>query len=59
VTKLDKEGAAALAAAARAFARAQKKGYVWIGDQGTFETYENTLAFVPPPPIHPDQLRFA
>lgn len=56
---VDREGAAALAAAARAFRKAQNKGYVWIGEQGSFETHESTGAWTPPPPIHPDQLRLA
>lgn len=59
MTKLDREGAAALAAAARAFRKAQNKGYVWIGEQGAFETHESTGAWTPPPLIHPNQLRLA
>lgn len=50
---------AALAASANAFDRAKVKGYVWIGEQGTFQTHEMYGGFVPPPPIHPDQLRLA
>lgn len=50
---------AALAASAAAFDRAQRKGYAWVGGQGTFITHEATGAFMPPPPIHPDQLRLA
>ena len=57
--QIEKEGKAALAAAARAFTKAQKLGYVWISDDGTFETHEGQLGFVPPDPIHPDQLRLA
>lgn len=59
MTKLDKEGVAALAAAARAFERAKKKGYVWIDDQTQmFLTYEADDLFMPPAPPNPDQLRF-
>jgi hypothetical protein len=36
----ERKGEAALAAAARAFTKAQKQGLVWIGEQGTFETHE-------------------
>jgi hypothetical protein len=57
--ELDREGVAALAAAARAFRKAKNKGYVWIGEQGMFETHEMTGAFVPAPPPNPDQLRLA
>jgi hypothetical protein len=47
-----------LAPAARAWQRAKTKGYVWINDQTQmFETHESTLAWCPPEPIHPDQLR--
>jgi hypothetical protein len=56
---VDREGVAALAAAARAFTRAQVKGYVWVGQSGLFETHESTGAWAPPPPIHRDQLRLA
>jgi hypothetical protein len=56
------KGKAALAAAARAFTRAQTKGYVWISDEGTFETWEQTGLWAPAPPapsINPGQLRLA
>jgi hypothetical protein len=48
---------AALAAAARAFTKAQTKGYVWISDDGLYETWEQTLMFDPAPPTNPAQLR--
>lgn len=51
------EARAALDGPARAFRRAQKKGYVWIGEDGFFETHEGQLGFVPEPPAHPEQLR--
>lgn len=35
-------GMAALAAAARAFALAQSKGYVWVSDDGAFLTCEES-----------------
>lgn len=55
-----KAGKAALAAAARAFARAQAKGYVWIGEQGAFETSESEIGGPPPSKsTHPGQLRLA
>jgi hypothetical protein len=54
-----REAIAALAPAARAFERAKVKGYVWIGEQGSLLTHESEIAFTPPPPIHPDQLRLA
>jgi hypothetical protein len=59
LTDLDPEGKRALAAAARAFARAQRKGYVWVNEDGFYESHEGQLAWVPSDPIHPDQLRFA
>jgi hypothetical protein len=56
--EVDGEGKRALAAAARAFERAKKKGYVWISDEtGMFETIEGQIAFVPPPPANPNQLQ--
>lgn len=56
--KVDREGKLALAAAARAFERAKRAGHVWISDEsGMYETIEGQLAWEPPPPIHPDQLR--
>ena len=53
---IDRAGMKALGEAARAFARAQSKDLVWIGDQGTFETCEGW--FEPPAPkvTNPDQL---
>jgi len=56
--ELDAVGKRALAAAARAFRRAQAKGYVWVNDDGFFESHEGQLEWLPPAPIHPDQLRF-
>jgi hypothetical protein len=50
---------AGLAPAARAFERAKRKGYVWIGEQGTFETFEMFDDWEPSPPPNPDQLRLA
>lgn len=50
-------GVQCLAAAARAFARAQRDGLVWIGESGMFETYEDQLNFEPPPSENPDQLQ--
>lgn len=52
-------GLSALGASARAFALAQRKGYVWIGDQGVFETCEEWD--VPPAPKvpNPEQLTLA
>lgn len=55
--KLARETIKVLAPAARAFAKAQKQGYVWIGEQGTFQTIEAFDAWEPKPPPHPDQLR--
>jgi hypothetical protein len=55
--KLAREAITALAPPARAFARAQKLGYVWLGEQGTFETVDGTLCHDPKPPANPDQLR--
>jgi hypothetical protein len=55
---LRRAGQAALAASARAFARAQKLGYVWIGEQGAFETHDE-IGGVPDSPNHPNQLRLA
>jgi hypothetical protein len=51
------KGKAALAAAARAFARAQKHGHVWISDDGRFHTWEHTGMWTPAPPTNPAQLR--
>jgi hypothetical protein len=56
---LDREGVKALAAAARAFARAQKLGYAWIGDEGCFETCEDWGAPPSQKIDNPDQLRLA
>jgi hypothetical protein len=56
-TEIDVEGKRALAAAARAFARAKRKGYVWVNENGFYESHENQIAWLPPEPIHPDQLR--
>jgi len=50
-------GSQCLAAAARAFARAQRDGLVWIGESGMFETVEGQLNFEPPESENPDQLR--
>lgn len=58
--KLDREGLKALGAAARAFKLAQSKGYVWVSDQGTFDTCEGWLC--PPAPKrspNPDQMELA
>jgi hypothetical protein len=52
-------GLSALGAAARAFAAAQGKGYVWIGDQGVFETCEEWDLPPAPKVTNPDQLRLA
>ena len=51
-------GMAALAAAARAFALAQRKGYVWLSEDGMFLTCEEWG--LPPAPKHdnPAQLTF-
>jgi hypothetical protein len=46
-----------LAAAARAFARAQRDGLVWIGESGMYETIEGQLSYEPPPSEDPDQLQ--
>lgn len=56
--ELDAEGKRALAAAARAFRRAQTKGYVWVNADGFFESHEGQISWVPPTPPNPDQLRF-
>lgn len=55
--KLARETIALLKPAARAFAKAQSRGHVWIGEQGTFETIESQIAYVPADPKDPDQLR--
>lgn len=47
---------AALAASARAFDKAKTKGYVWISDDGTYQTYEMFDGFRPSPGPNPDQL---
>lgn len=55
----DAEGKKALAAAARAFARAQKDGLVWVNPQtGLFECEAEQL--IPPTPawVNPNQLNF-
>jgi hypothetical protein len=57
--KPDPKGVEALRAAARAFTRAQVKGYVWISDQGTFETCEGWLSPPEPKVANPEQLRLA
>lgn len=53
---IDRAGMTALGAAARAFAAAQRKGYVWISDQGTFATCEE---WIEPKVANPDQLPLA
>jgi hypothetical protein len=53
---VDRAGMKALTSAARAFARAQSKGYVWIGEQGTFETCEGWMSPPEPKTGNPDQL---
>jgi hypothetical protein len=57
--ELERKGEAALAASARAFTKAQNKGYVWLSDDGVFETWEQTGMFCPAAPPNPDQLRLA
>jgi hypothetical protein len=52
-------GMSALGAAARAFTAAQNKGYVWLGDEGLFETCEEWDLPPAPKVLHPDQLRLA
>lgn len=57
--ELDSAGQKALAAAARAFARAQKDGLVWVNAQtGLFECEQDQL--IPPTPawVNTDQLNF-
>lgn len=56
---IDRAGMKALTLAARAFARAQAKGYVWIGEDGLFDTCE--MWDLPPAPkvANPDQLPLA
>jgi hypothetical protein len=49
----------ALGAAARAFTAAQNKGYVWLGDEGLFETCEEWDLPPAPKVLHPDQLRLS
>jgi hypothetical protein len=53
---IDRAGMAALGGAARAFALAQRKGYVWIGEQGTFDTCEEWDMPPAPKVANPDQL---
>lgn len=50
---------AALDPAARAFKRAQDKGFVWMGEQGSFETCEEWELAPAPKVLNPDQLRLA
>lgn len=52
-------GLSALGASARAFALAQKKGFVWISDDGTFDTCEGWDCPPEPKVLHPEQLRLA
>lgn len=52
-------GLSALGAAARAFALAQSKGYVWIGEQGAFDTCEEWDLPPAPKVPNPDQLQLA
>jgi hypothetical protein len=59
MTDEEAKGRAALAAAARAFERAQRAGHVWISDEGSFHTYEQTGMWMPAAPKNPDQLRLA
>jgi hypothetical protein len=47
---------AGLAPAARAFERAKRKGYAWVGETGFFETHEAQGTFMPEPPPNPNQL---
>jgi hypothetical protein len=54
---LARETIAALGPAARAFAKAQTKGHVWVGEQGSFETIDGTLVHDPAQPANPHQLR--
>jgi hypothetical protein len=53
---LANEVIAGLAPAARAFERAKRKGYAWVGESGAYETHEAQLAFTPAPPPNPNQL---
>lgn len=50
---------AALEPPARAFKRAQDKGYVWMGEQGSFQTCEEWGLPPAPKEINPAQLRLA
>jgi hypothetical protein len=59
MTDSEAQGRAALAAAARAFDRAKRAGNVWLADDGSFHTYEQTGMWMPAPPKNPDQLRLA
>jgi hypothetical protein len=52
-------GVECLAAAARAFARAQRAGLVWVGESGMYETIEDQLNYELPESENPDQLRLA
>jgi hypothetical protein len=56
---IDRTGMSALGAAARAFAAAQRKGYVWVGEQGTFATCEEWDLPPAPKVANPDQLPLA
>lgn len=56
---VDRVGMKALGAAARAFTLAQTKGYVWIGEQGLFDTCEEWDLPPAPKTPNPDQLRLA
>lgn len=56
--EIDGQGLRALAAAARAFERAKAKGFVWMNDDGYFESHEGQLGFIEPRPKNPAQLRF-
>lgn len=55
---MDPKGKKALAEAAKAFERAKRKGYVWVREDGAWESHESRLMFIPPAPPNPDQLRF-
>lgn len=58
--KLDREAAAALRASAAAFERAKRKGYVWIGEDGRYQTHEQFDMLEEPKVVyHPEQLRLA
>jgi hypothetical protein len=56
---VDPKGKEALAAAARAFARAQKQGLVWVNAQtGLFECEQEQLCPPTPKWVNTDQLNF-